>query len=201
MRTLTQDLDGSKKKLSELENNKLDLESTLKELKNNILGLNSEKDAALLQQQQSLEKVSDLELELSKMQLEMEKSEQKILLLEQEIARKNESVDSLEISLKDECEKRLQAQTSLVSLEKMYSQSQEDVSRLQIEIEKQNGKLNELENLSSELNNTILLINTEKDATLHENQQSSARISDLESELLALKTELENVEGKVQMIF
>ena len=135
------------------------------------------------------------------MQLEMEKSEQKILLLEQEIARKNESVDSLEISLKDECEKRLQAQTSLVSLEKMYSQSQEDVSRLQIEIEKQNGKLNELENLSSELNNTILLINTEKDATLHENQQSSARISDLESELLALKTELENVEGKVQMIF
>ncbi|XP_066385278.1 LOW QUALITY PROTEIN: protein NETWORKED 1D-like [Miscanthus floridulus] len=200
MRTLTQDFDGSKKKLSELENNKLDLESTLKELKNNILGLNSEKDAALLQQQQSLEKVSDLELELSKMQLEMEKSEQKILLLEQEITRKNESVDSLEISLKDECEKRLQAQTSFVSLEKMYSQSQEDVSRLQIEIEKQNGKLYELENLSSELNNTILLINTEKDATLHENQQSSARISDLESELVALKTELENVEGKVKMI-
>ena len=50
MRTLTQDLDGSKKKLSELENNKLDLESTLKELKNTILGLNSEKDATLLQQ-------------------------------------------------------------------------------------------------------------------------------------------------------
>jgi len=200
MKTLTQDFDGSTKKLSELENNKLDLESTLKELNNTILGLNSEKDAALLQQQQSLEKVSDLELELSKMQLEMEKSEQKILLLEQEIARKNENVDSLEITLKDECEKRLQAQTSLVSLDKMYSQSQEDVSRLQIEIEKQNVKLNELENLSSELNNTILLINTEKDATLHENQQSSARISDLESELMALKTELENVEGKVQML-
>jgi chromosome segregation ATPase len=200
MKTLTQDFDGSTKKLSELENNKLDLESTLKELNNTILGLNSEKDAALLQQQQSLDKVSDLELELSKMQLEMEKSEQKILLLEQEIARKTESVDSLEISFKDECEKRLQAQTSLVSLEKMYCQSQEDVRRLQIEIEKQNDKLNELENLSSELNNTILLVNTEKDATLHENQQSLARISDLESELMALKTELENVERKVHMI-
>ncbi|AQK65402.1 Protein NETWORKED 1A [Zea mays] len=200
MKTLTQDFDGSKKKLSELENNKLDLESTLKELKNIILGLNSEKDATLLQQQQSLDKVSDLELELSKMQLEMEKSEQKILLLEQEIARETESVDSLEVSFKDECEKRLQAQTSLVSLEKMYCQSQEDVRRLQIEIEKQNDKLNELENLSSELNNTILLVNTEKDATLHENQQSLARISDLESELMALKTELENVERKVHMI-
>jgi chromosome segregation ATPase len=134
------------------------------------------------------------------MQLEMEKHEQKIQLLELEIAQKNENVDSLELSLKDECEKRLQAQTSLVSMERMYSQSQEDVSRLHLEIEKQNGKLNELENLSFELKNTILLLNTEKDATLHENQQSSARISGLESELTALKAELEQVEGKVQML-
>jgi chromosome segregation ATPase len=85
-------------------------------------------------------------------------------------------------------------------MERMYSQSQEDVSRLHLEIEKQNGKLNELENLSFELKNTILLLNTEKDATLHENQQSSARISGLESELTALKAELEQVEGKVQML-
>ena len=33
MKTLTQDFDRSTKKLSELDNNKLDLESTLKELK------------------------------------------------------------------------------------------------------------------------------------------------------------------------
>ncbi|CAN6323958.1 unnamed protein product [Urochloa humidicola] len=200
MKTLTQDLDGSMKKLSELESNKLNLESMLKELNNTILDLISEKDAALLEQQKSLEKSSDLELELSKMQLEMEKHEQKIQLLELEIAQKDESVDSLELSLKDECEKRLQAQTSLVSMERMYSQSQEDVSRLHLEIEKQNGKLNELENVSSEFKNTILLLSTEKDATLHENQQSSARISDLESELTALKAELEQVEGKVQML-
>ncbi|CAN6305159.1 unnamed protein product [Urochloa humidicola] len=200
MKTLTQDLDGSMKKLSELESNKLNLESMLKELNNTILDLNAEKDAALLEQQKSLEKSSDLELELSKMQLEMEKHEQKIQLLTLEIAQKNESVDSLELSLKDECEKRLQAQTSLVSMERMYSESHEDVSRLHLEIEKQNGKLNELENLSSELKNTILLLRTEKDATLHENQQSSARISDLESELTALKAELEQVEGKVQML-
>jgi chromosome segregation ATPase len=200
MKTLTQDLDGSTEKLIDLENNKLNLESTIKELKNTILDLNSEKDAALLEQQKTLEKASNLELELSKMQLEMEKHEQKIQLLELEIAQKNENVDSLELSLKDECEKRLQAQTSLLSMERMYSQSQEDVSRLHLEIEKQNGKLNELENLSFELKNTILLLNTEKDATLHENQQSSARISGLESELTALKAELEQVEGKVQML-
>ncbi|CAL4933495.1 unnamed protein product [Urochloa decumbens] len=200
MKTLTQDLDGSMKKLSELESDKLNLESMLKELNNTILDLNSEKDAALLEQQKSLEKSSDLELELSKMQLEMEKHEQKIQFLDLEIAQKNQSVDSLELSLKDECEKRLQAQTSLASMERMYSQSQEDVSRLHLEIEKQNGKLNELENVSSELKNSILLLSSEKDATLHENQQSSVRISDLESELTALKAELEQVEGKVQML-
>ena len=49
MQMLTQDFDRSTKKLSELENNKLDLESILKELNKTILGLNSEKDAALLQ--------------------------------------------------------------------------------------------------------------------------------------------------------
>ncbi|RLN39541.1 hypothetical protein C2845_PM01G42190 [Panicum miliaceum] len=200
METLTQDLDGSTKKLSELENDKLNLESTLKELKSTILDLNNEKDAALLEQQQSLEKASNLELELSKIQLELEKHKQKIQLLEQEIAHKNESVDSLELSLKDECEKRLQAQTSLEAMERMYSESQEDVSRLHLEIEKQNVKLNELENLSSELQKTILLLNNEKDATLHENQQSAARISDLESALTALKAELEQVEGKIQIL-
>ncbi|XP_062200617.1 protein NETWORKED 1D-like [Phragmites australis] len=200
MKTLTQDLDRSTKKLSELENNKLDLENTLKELKNSNLDLNSEKDAALLQQQRSLEKVSDLEVELSKIQLELEKSEQKMQLLELEIAQKNESIDNLELSLKDESEKRLEAQTSLESMEKVYCQSQEDVSRLHLEIEKLNGKLNELENLSSEFKSSILLLNTEKEATLLENQQSSARLSDLESELVTLQAELEKVQGKVQML-
>ncbi|KAL6641093.1 hypothetical protein ACP70R_019274 [Stipagrostis hirtigluma subsp. patula] len=197
---LTQDFDQSTKKLSELENTKLNLESTLKEFKNTVFNLTSEKDAALLQQQQSLEKVSDLEVKISKAQLDLEKYEQKMQLLELEIAQKSESVNNLEFSLKDEREKRLQAQTSLVSMEEMYSRSQEDVSRLHLEIEKLNGKLHELENLSSELKGTILLLNTEKDATILENQQSSARLSDLESELSALQAELEKVEGKVHLL-
>ncbi|XP_062205599.1 protein NETWORKED 1D-like [Phragmites australis] len=200
VKTLTQDLDKSTKKLNELDNYKLNLENTMNELKNTISDLNSEKDAALLQQQRSLEKVSDLELELSKTQMELEKSEQKMQLLVLEIAQKNENIDSLELSLKDEGEKTMQAQTSLVSIEKMYSQSQEDVSRLHLQIETLNGKMNELENLSSELKSTILLLNTEKDATLLENQQSSARLSGMESELAASQAELENVEEKVQML-
>ncbi|KAF0929778.1 hypothetical protein E2562_024463 [Oryza meyeriana var. granulata] len=197
---LTQDLDRSTKELNELENAKLDLQNTSRELKSTILDLNSEKDAALLQQQQSLAKASDLELQLSKTQLELESSEQKMQLLELEITQKSESVDNLTLSLKDETEKRVQAETSLTSMENMYSQSQEEVNRLHVEIEKLNCKLNELENLSSELNSTILLLNAEKDATILKNQQSLVRISDLESELSKLQDQLEKIEGKVQML-
>ncbi|KAK3153743.1 hypothetical protein QOZ80_2BG0180530 [Eleusine coracana subsp. coracana] len=200
VKTLTQDLGRSTKKQSQLENDKSNLENTLKELNNTIVDLNSVKDAAYVQQQQSLEKVSDLELELSKMQLELEKSEEKVKLLELEVAKKNEIVNSLELSLKDEGKKKLQAQASLDSMEKMYSQSQDDINGLHLEIEKLNGKLNELEKLSSELKSTILLLNAEKNAALLENQQSSARLSDLEPELVAVKAELENVEGKAQML-
>ncbi|GJN20659.1 hypothetical protein PR202_gb08059 [Eleusine coracana subsp. coracana] len=132
--------------------------------------------------------------------LELEKSEEKVKLLELEVAKKNEIVNSLELSLKDEGKKKLQAQASLDSMEKMYSQSQDDINGLHLEIEKLNGKLNELEKLSSELKSTILLLNAEKNAALLENQQSSARLSDLEPELVAVKAELENVEGKAQML-
>ncbi|KAL6883650.1 hypothetical protein ACP4OV_011064 [Aristida adscensionis] len=200
VKKLTQELDQSTKELSELENIKLNLEKTMKELKNTVINLTSEKDAAHVQQQQCLQKLSDLEVKLSKTQLDLQNYEQKMQLLELEIAQKSESVDSLELSLKDEGEKRLQAETTLLSMEEMYSQSQEDVSRLHLEIEKLNGKLNELENLSSDLRNTILLLNKEKDATLLENQQSSTRLSGLESELEALQADLEKVEGKAHML-
>ncbi|XP_048573328.1 protein NETWORKED 1D-like isoform X1 [Triticum urartu] len=191
VRRLTQDLDTTIKKLSELENEKLNLENTSTELKKTILGLNSEMDASLLQQHQSLEKVSDLESQLSETKLKLEKSEQKMQLLELEIGQMSESVNSLELALKDEAGKRVQAETSLRSMENMYSQSQEEVSRLHREIEMLNGKSNELENLSSELKSTILLLNTEKDATLLKNQESSMRVSDLESELSQLQAELQ----------
>uniref|UniRef100_A0A452Y9J7 NAB domain-containing protein n=1 Tax=Aegilops tauschii subsp. strangulata TaxID=200361 RepID=A0A452Y9J7_AEGTS len=191
VKRLTQDLDTTIKKLSELENEKLNLENTSTELKKTILGLNSEMDASLLQQHQSLEKVSDLELQLSETKLKLEKSEQKMQLLEREMGQMSESVNSLELTLKDEAGKRVQAETSLRSMENMYSQSQEEVSRLHRETEKLNGKLNELENLSSELKSSILLLNTEKDATLLENQESSMRVSNLESELSQLQAELQ----------
>ncbi|KAM0822092.1 hypothetical protein ACQ4PT_071729 [Festuca glaucescens] len=200
VKRLTQDLDTSIKKLSELENDKLDLENTSKELKNAISDVNSEMDAALLQHQQSLEKVSDLELQLSKAQLKLEKSEQKMHVLERDIAQMSESVNSLELSLEEETEKKVQAETSLMSMENIYSQSQEELSRLHREIEKLNGKSNELENLSSELRDTILLLNTEKDATLTKNQESLMRVSDLESELSKLQAELDKVEGRAEVL-
>ena len=168
-----------------------EVENVSSELKNTILLLNTEKDTALLQHKQSLVRVSDLESKLSQVQAELENSEQKGQMLDKELKQKREEVDTLQTKLKDEAHKHIEAEASLLMMTNMHSQSQEEVSRLHREIEMLNGKSNELENLSSELKSTILLLNTEKDATLLKNQESSMRVSDLESELSQLQAELQ----------
>ncbi|KAF0914584.1 hypothetical protein E2562_030661 [Oryza meyeriana var. granulata] len=170
------------------------------ELRNTISLLNAEKDAALLQQQLSSERACDLMSQLSKMQLELEKAEQKMQMMEQELADKSGMVNFLQLSLQDEGKKRVQAETALISSGNLYSQSQEDVNRLALEIERLNGKLNEMENKSSEYKNTILLLNSKKDMSLIQYKQSLLRISELESKLSEMQAELDNAEQKVQML-
>uniref|UniRef100_A0A3B6HRV4 NAB domain-containing protein n=1 Tax=Triticum aestivum TaxID=4565 RepID=A0A3B6HRV4_WHEAT len=188
-----------------LEINKLnrklnEVENVSSELKNTILLLNTEKDTALLQHKQSLVRVSDLESQLSEMQAELENSEQKVQMLDDELEQKKEEVDSLQTSLKDEARKHAEGEAALLTITNLYSNSQEEVNRLAIEINKLNRKLNEVENVSLELKNTILLLNTEKDTTLLQHNQSLVRVSDLESKLSQVQTELENTEQKGQML-
>ncbi|KAF7055254.1 hypothetical protein CFC21_062808 [Triticum aestivum] len=182
-------------------NRKLDeVENVSSELKNTILLLNTEKDTALLQHKQSLVRVSDLESQLSEMQAEVENSEQKVQMLDDELEQKKEEVNSLQTSLKDEARKHAEGEAALLTMTNLYSNSQEEVNRLAIEINKLNRKLNEVENVSSELKNTILLLNTEKDTTLLQHNQSLVRVSDLESKLSQVQAELENAEQKGQML-
>ncbi|KAL5209560.1 hypothetical protein ABZP36_005183 [Zizania latifolia] len=197
---LVMDLDKLENELSEMQGRNLIIEELSSELRNTISLLNSEKDAALLQQQLSLERASDLKSQLSKMQLELEKTEQKVQMMEQELADKSGMVDFLQLSLQGEGKKRVQAEAALTSSGNLYSQSQEDVNRLALEIERLSGKFNETENMSSEYKNTILLLNSEKEMSLIQYKQSLLRISDLESKLSVVQAELENAEHKAQML-
>ncbi|CAM0871390.1 unnamed protein product [Alopecurus aequalis] len=197
---LVMDLQKLNDELSEVQDSNLIVEDLLCELMNTISVLNTEKDAALVQLQLSLERVTDLKSEVSETRLEVEKTEHKLQMLEQEFAQKNEMVDILQSSLKDESKKRVEAQTLLITNEKQYFQSQEEVNRLALEIEALNRKLNEVENLSFELKNTILLLNSEKDTTLLQYKQSLVKASDLESKLSEVQIELDNAEQKVQML-
>ncbi|XP_015690734.2 protein NETWORKED 1D-like [Oryza brachyantha] len=194
------DLGKLENELSELWGRNSSMEELSCELQNTISLLNSEKDAALLQQQLSSERACDLMSQLSKMQLELEKAEQKMQMTEQELADKSGMVDSLQLSLQDEGEKRVQAETALISSGNLYSQSQEHVNRLTLEIDMLNVKLNEMENTSSEYKNTILLLNSEKDMSLIQCKQSLLKISELESKLSGMQAELDNAEQKVQML-
>uniref|UniRef100_A0ACD5WQW3 Uncharacterized protein n=2 Tax=Avena sativa TaxID=4498 RepID=A0ACD5WQW3_AVESA len=197
---LVRDLQKLNDELSEVQDSNLIVEDLLCELMNTISVLNTEKDAALVQLQLSLERVTDLKSEVSETRLEVEKTEHKLQMLEQEFAQKNVLVDILQSSLQDESKKRVEAETLLISNENQYLQSQEEVNRLALEIEMLNRKLNEVENLSFELKNTILLLNSEKDTTLLQYKQSLIKTSDLESKLSGLQIKLENAEQKVQML-
>lgn len=197
---LVMDLQKLNDELSEVQDSNLIVEDLLCELMNTISVLNTEKDAALVQLQLSLERVTDLKSEVSETRLEVEKTEHKLQMLEQEFAQKNILVDILQSSLQDESKKRVEAETLLISNENQYFQSQEEVNRLALEMETLNRKLNEVENLSFELKNTILLLNSEKDTTLLQYKQSSVKTSDLESKLSGVQIELENAEQKVQML-
>ncbi|KAI4992876.1 hypothetical protein ZWY2020_007189 [Hordeum vulgare] len=195
---LVMDLQKLNDELSEVQDSNLIVEDLLCELMNTISVLNTEKDAALLQLQLSLERVTDLKSEVSETQLEAEKTEQKLQVLEQEFAQKNVMVDFLQSSLQDEGKARAEAETLLISKENQYFQSQEEVNRLALENETLNRKLNEMENLSFELKNAILLLNSEKDTTLLQHKQSMVKISDLESKLSVVQVELENAEQNLQ---
>uniref|UniRef100_A0A0E0K925 NAB domain-containing protein n=1 Tax=Oryza punctata TaxID=4537 RepID=A0A0E0K925_ORYPU len=197
---LVMDLDKLENELSELQRKNSSMEELSCELRNTISLLNSEKDAALLQQELSSERTCDLMSQLSKMQLELEKAEEKMQMMEQELADKSGMMDFLQLSLQDEGKRRIQAETALISSGNLYSQSQEDVNRLTLEIERLNGKLNEKENKSSEYKNTILLLNSEKDMSVIQYKQSSLRISELESKLSGMQAGLDSAEQKVQML-
>jgi chromosome segregation ATPase len=96
----------------------------------------------------------------------------------------------------------MQIEATLLMTEGLHSQLQEEMKTLTQDFDRSTKKLSELENNKIDLESTLKelkLVNTEN-ATLHENQQSLARISDHESELMTLKTEQENVERKVHMI-
>ena len=106
----------------------------------------------------------------------------------------------MQTSLKDEAQKNAEGETALLTITNLYSSSQVEVNRLVLEINKLNRKLDEVENVSSELKNTFLLLNTEKDTALLQHKQSLVRVSDLESQLSEMQAELENSEQKVQML-
>ncbi|KAF2937405.1 protein NETWORKED 1D [Oryza sativa Japonica Group] len=197
---LVMDLDKLENELSELQGRNSRMEELSYELQNTISLLNSEKDAALLQQQLSSERACDLMSQLSKIQLELEKAEEKMQTMEQKLADKNEMVDFLQLSLQDEGKKRVEVETALISSGNLYSQSQEDVNRLTLEIERLNEMLNDMENKSSEYKSTILLLNSEKDMSVIQYKQSSLRIYELESKLSGVQEELDNAEQKVQML-
>jgi chromosome segregation ATPase len=174
-----------------------EVENVSSELKNTVLLLSSEKDTCLLEHKQSLVRASDLESKLCGVQTELENSERKVQMLDKELKQKKEEVDNLLTNLKDEAQKHIKGEASLLEMTNLHSRSQEEVNRLVLKIERLNGKLNEMENTKVDLENTISK-HAEGNRILGEqNLSSELNIRGLNDELDMLKEMKRNLENEV----
>jgi chromosome segregation ATPase len=161
--------------------------------------LNAEKDATLLENQQSSARLSDLESELVAMKAELENVEGKVQILEKELKHKKEEVDNLQISLQDESQKRAEGDASLLFMTNIRSESQEEVNRLALEIQKLTGNISDLENSKVNLEN-IIAKHTEEICILHEqNLSTELMIKGLHCELDALKELNVKLESEMEL--
>ncbi|XXG68029.1 hypothetical protein AAC387_Pa06g1225 [Persea americana] len=191
--------------------------------------LESDKEAAVLQYQQCLEKLSSLEAEISRRQAEVSKlngeivegatrlkaTEERLLLLEkanqslqlevdslmqgataqqQELMKKNEELEKLNVCIQDERTHLMCAEAALQSLRSLHSQSQEEQRILALELQHGVQKLKDMEFRKQCLEEEIQRFE-EENLTLNEQNRSSAMsIKNLQDEIFSLK----EVKGKLE---
>ncbi|XP_072992653.1 protein NETWORKED 1D-like [Typha latifolia] len=202
-------------------------ESEIQSLRDMLSLLNSEKDAALLQYQQSVDRCSSMELQLinrqndfkklsddtareveklkeaeqlnNTLKVELNMLEQKLKIGQQELEQKQEEMEKLQINLEGECKKRMEADVTLLSIEKLHSQSQEEVKRLDLEIRKWAGKLNEVQQYNVDLEEIVRKLEEETNILHEQNLSSAMMIKDLNTEINLLTGMKEKLENEVEL--
>nr|XP_019705178.1 protein NETWORKED 1D isoform X2 [Elaeis guineensis] len=190
-------------------------QNEIQSLKDSLSKLGSEKDATCLQYQLSLERISSLESEISNsqnefkrlsddiireaanrrsaeelshsLQLEVDKLGEEAKMQQQELIQKQEGLQKLTISLEDAHERCVKAEMALQSMEKLYSQSQEEVKILGFEIQKGIEKLKDVEYNNVGLKEEVHKLKEENDSLNEQNISSLVKIKDLQDEIIALK--------------
>ncbi|XP_073100762.1 protein NETWORKED 1D-like [Elaeis guineensis] len=201
-------------------------QNEIESLKNSLSKLNSEKNATLLQYQLSLERISSLENEISNgqnefkklgdemmrevmklrgaeelnqsLRLELDMSERKEKLQQQELNQKQDELEKIIISLEDVQKRCAEAEMALQSREKLYSQCQEEVKLLGLEIQKMIEKLEDMEYSNVGLEEEVHRLKEDNDSLNEQNFSSAIKIKNLQDEIITLKDTKRTLEMALQ---
>ncbi|CAL9121584.1 unnamed protein product [Musa textilis] len=203
-------------------------ENEVQSLKGTLSKLNFEKDAALLQYQVSLERISSLELLLSNtrhdlqkisddlvkeakklkyaeelnqsLQLGLDTLENKAKLQEHEINQKQEELEKLQTTLQDKYQQFLEAEMALVSSEKKYIKSQEEAKLLGREFQKGIEKLRNAEQCNMGLEEQICKLKDEINSLNEQNLHSTLMINGLQDDILLLKEKEKKLGDEIRLL-
>lgn len=140
-----------------------------------------------------------LEQEYHSLQLELGKLQQKTMLQESELRGKQEEVEKLKTCLKDGQQQCLQAETALQAMEKLHSESQQEVKLLAHEVLSNNERLNGMERSILDLQQEVKHLKVEN-KNLHEQNRSSAMLMrNLQDEIVSLKETKGILEDEVRL--
>ncbi|OAY76080.1 Protein NETWORKED 1D [Ananas comosus] len=199
--------------------------SEIQSLKEALEHLNSEKEAAVVNYQACIERLSTVEHQLSNSESELKKLtddmareieklnsieelnqtlqlqkdilEEIVKAKEKELEQKQEEMENLQNSLQDERQQRIQAEQAFRCMEDLHTKSQEELKKLVVEIQKVREKLNELERNKLDLEMTVCKLKEEIDRLNEQNLTSQRIIKDLHNEMNLLKEAKEKLENEV----
>jgi len=152
-------------------------ETEILALKKALSNLESEKEAGLLQYQQSLERLSNLESEMSRARENSQGLNERANIAEAEVQTLKEALDELEAEREVSLLQYQQCLEKIYSLENHISSAQKDVGEL-------NERASRAETKAGSLNQDLARVEAEKEAALAQYKQSLELLSKLEEKLV-----------------
>lgn len=146
-------------------------------LKNTLAKLEAEKDAGLLQYQQSLERLSNLELEVSRAKVDSRGLNERASKAEAEVQTLKEALAKLEAEREASFLQYQQCLDKITNLESNISHAQQDAGEL-------NERASKAELEVQSLKQELAKLEAEKEDVLLQYKQCLEKISDLEGKLL-----------------
>ncbi|KAF8401735.1 hypothetical protein HHK36_012681 [Tetracentron sinense] len=209
-------------------------ESKVETLKQALTVLTEEKEAVALRYQQCLEKISDLETEISRTQEEAKRlndekmmgvaklnsAEEQCLLLErsnkslksevdnlvqktgmqnQELSEKQQEWERLRICMQEDRLRFAHAETTLQTLQKLHSQSQEEQRALALELQHGIQMLKDMELRNQDLEDDIRRIKEENKSLNELNLSSAMSMNNLQDEIFSIREIKRKLEEDIEL--